>query len=383
MYKSIVIRPLRLAFLLAFAVLSRLFCNAGDDDRFVLVLDPGHGGKDYGCVGKLTNEKTIVLDVARRLGKLVGDSLPEIKTVFTRDDDRYLTLQNRADIANHAGGDVFVSIHVNSLDRRNRNRASIHGASVYTLGLHRSDSNLGVAMRENSVMELEDDYTETYQGFDPNSSESYIIFELNQNQHINHSLTLAEKMQRHLVNDAGRADKEVRQAGFWVLWATSMPSVLVELDFICNPEAERFLNSEEGRQSCAEALYKAFSEYYIQYKDGDYGPNTIVTKGLTPVENKKAEQSKNRGRRDDGDRDDDDGRVKYSIQVLAVKHALKKNSPDLKGLEKTAYYREGKYYNYYCGQFDTRDEAKKYLAKIKKRYPKAFIIKTRKGKRIK
>ena len=191
MYKSIVIRPLRLAFLLAFAVLSRLFCNAGDDDRFVLVLDPGHGGKDYGCVGKLTNEKTIVLDVARRLGKLVGDSLPEIKTGFTRDDDRYLTLQNRADIANPAGGDVFVSIHVNSLDRRNRNRASIHGASVYTLGLHRSDSNLGVAMRENSVMELEDDYTETYQGFDPNSSESYIIFELNQNQHINHSLTLA------------------------------------------------------------------------------------------------------------------------------------------------------------------------------------------------
>ena len=108
-----------------------------------------------------------------------------------------------------------------------------------------------------------------------------------------------------------------------------------------------------------------------------------MTKGLTPVENKKAEQTKNHSRREDGDRDDDDGRVKYSIQVLAVKHALKKNSPDLKGLEKTAYYREGKYYNYYCGQFDTRDEAKKYLAKVKKRYPKAFIIKTRKGKRIK
>lgn len=376
MNKSIVIRPLRLAFLMVFAVLSHVVCDAADAGRFVLVLDPGHGGKDYGCVGKLTNEKTIVLDVARRFGKMVGDSLPEIKTVFTRDDDRYLTLQNRADIANRAGGDVFVSIHVNSLDKRNRNRASIHGASVYTLGLHRSDSNLGVAMRENSVMELEDDYSETYQGFDPNSSESYIIFELNQNQHINHSLTLAEKMQRHLVSDAGRADKEVRQAGFWVLWATSMPSVLVELDFICNPEAERFLNSEQGRQSCAEALYNAFSEYYSQYKDGDYGPNSIVTKGLTPVEEKRSEASERQSKATDGG-------VKYSVQVLAVKHALKKNAPDLRGLEKTAYYREGKYYNYYCGQFDSHEKAKKYLAKIKKRYPKAFIIKTRNGKRIK
>lgn len=376
MDKSIVIRIHRLSLFIVLSVLSHLFCDAADAGRFVLVLDPGHGGKDYGCIGRLTNEKTIVLDVAKRFGKMVGDSLPEVKTVFTRDDDRYLTLQDRADVANRAGGDVFVSIHVNSLDKRNRNRASIHGASVYTLGLHRSDSNLGVAMRENSVMELEDDYSETYQGFDPNSSESYIIFELNQNQHINLSLTLAEKMQHHLVSDAGRADKEVRQAGFWVLWATSMPSVLVELDFICNPEAERFLDSAEGRQSCAEALFNAFGEYYSQYKDGDHGPGSIVTKGLTPVKEKKNESSKSKARSNDGG-------VKYSVQVLAVKHALKKNAPDLKGLERTAYYREGKYYNYYCGQFDSREDAKKYLAKIKKRYPKAFIIKTRNSKRIK
>lgn len=367
-------RYIKLSFFFLFMAVSLLAGAAADGHKFVLVLDPGHGGKDYGCIGKLTNEKTIVLDVAKRLGAMVSDSIPEVKTVYTREDDRYLTLQNRADIANKASGDVFVSIHVNSLDKRNRNRASIHGASVYTLGLHRSESNLGVAMRENSVMELEDDYSETYQGFDPNSSESYIIFELNQNQHINRSLDLAEKMQYHLVKDAGRADKEVRQAGFWVLWATSMPSVLVELDFICNPEAERFLNSEEGRQSCASAIFEAFRKYYIQYKDGAHGIKPIVTKGLTPVKERKVEAPKQK---------DTPSGVKYSVQVLAAKRILKKNDSELRGLEKTGYYREGSYYNYYSGQFDTREAAAKYLAKIKKRFPKAFIIKTRNGKRVK
>lgn len=234
---------------------------------FTLVIDPGHGGKDYGCVGKLTNEKTIVLNVAKLLGKMVEDEFGDsINTVFTRSDDRFISLQERANIANRAGGNFFVSIHVNSLDKRTRGREKIHGASVYTLGLHKSESNLNVAMRENAVMELEEDYSETYQGFDPGSSESYIIFELNQDAHIRQSLEMASLMQSQLINHAGRADKEVRQAGFWVLWSTSMPSVLVELDFICNPEAERFLASEKGQKKCAEALFRAIKEYYNHHK---------------------------------------------------------------------------------------------------------------------
>lgn len=236
-----------------------------DKDRFTLVLDPGHGGKDYGCTGKLTNEKTIVLDVAKRLSELVeekyGDS---IEVVFTRSDDRFITLQGRADIANKAGGDLFISIHVNSVDRRTRGRDKIHGASVYTVGLHKSDSNLAVAMRENSVIELEEDFSTTYQGFDPGSSESYIIFELTQDRHIRQSLDMASLIQGELTTTAARADKGVRQAGFWVLWATGMPSVLVELDFICNPAAERFLNSSQGRQKCAQSLMNAFSAYYAK-----------------------------------------------------------------------------------------------------------------------
>ncbi|MDE6277688.1 MAG: N-acetylmuramoyl-L-alanine amidase [Muribaculaceae bacterium] len=240
---------------------------AADAKPFTLVLDPGHGGKDYGCVGKMTNEKTIVLNVAKMLGKMVdaayGDS---VRTVFTRPDDTFISLQERAAIANRAGGDFFVSIHVNSVDKRTRGRENIHGASVYTLGLHKSESNLGVAMRENAVMELEEDYSATYQGFDPNSSESYIIFELSQDANMKQSLEMASLMQGELTGYAGRADKDVRQAGFWVLWSTSMPSVLVELDFICNPAAERFLASEKGQRKCAEALFRAFKDYYGRHK---------------------------------------------------------------------------------------------------------------------
>lgn len=235
---------------------------------FVLVLDPGHGGKDYGCIGRLTNEKTVVLDVARRVGDLVAESCGDsIDVVFTRKDDTFIPLDRRAAIANDAGADLFVSIHVNSIDRRSKGREKVHGASVYTVGLHKSEANLGVAMRENGVIELEEDYSETYQGFDPSSSESYIIFELGQNLHMAQSIEMASMVQTRLVDEAGRADKGVRQAGFLVLWATRMPSVLVELDFICNPAAERFLASEKGRKQCAEAIYGAVNEYRRKYKN--------------------------------------------------------------------------------------------------------------------
>lgn len=234
---------------------------ADRQNTFTVVIDAGHGGKDSGCVGKITNEKTITLDVAKRLKQLISDSLPDCHAVLTRDKDIFLSLQQRADIANRNHGDLFISIHVNSVDRRSRGRESVHGTSVYALGADKAANTLGVAMRENAVMELEDDYSTVYRGFDPNSDESYIIFELSSNLHLNHSIDFAAMAQRQLVRQAGRADKGVRQAGFWVLWATSMPAVLVELDFICNPSMETFLNSPEGRQQCAHALYNAVREY--------------------------------------------------------------------------------------------------------------------------
>ncbi len=239
--------------------------DAPADAPFTVVLDPGHGGHDPGCEGKLTNEKTIVLDVAKRLGKMITDEYGDkVRVVYTRDNDRFITLADRARKANEAKGDLFISIHVNSVDRKSRNRTTVQGTSVYTCGLHRSESNLRVAMRENAVMELEPDFTASYQGFDPESSESYIMFEFLQGKHLEQSIEFASLAQERLIADAGRADKDVRQAGFWVLWATSMPSVLVELDFICNPTQERFLNSADGRKQCASALFNAFKAYYTR-----------------------------------------------------------------------------------------------------------------------
>lgn len=233
---------------------------------FVVVLDAGHGGNDQGCRGKTQKEKIITLDVATRTGKLLQKELGDsIKVVYTRDDDTFIPLTKRAEIANNANADLFISVHVNSIDKRTRGREKVHGASVYTVGLHKSDANLAVAMRENAVIELENDFTETYQGFDPNSSESYIIFELTQNRHMEKSVEFADLVQNGLVNYAGRADKGVRQAGFLVLWATRMPSVLIELDFICNPAAERFLGSDKGRQKCADAIARAVIDYRAKH----------------------------------------------------------------------------------------------------------------------
>jgi N-acetylmuramoyl-L-alanine amidase len=248
----------RVILCLVTAILCHALAQARD---FVVVLDPGHGGQDFGTVGKKTNEKTVVLDVAKRLGEKLKAADSGIKVVYTRDDDRLITLQKRADIANKNSADLFISIHINSVKEDSPGRNTVAGASVYTLGLHKSKNNLNVAMRENSVMELENNYTTTYRGFDPNSAESYIIFELDQNVHLEQSIEFARLAQSELVRTAGRLDKKVRQAGFWVLWATCRPAVLVELDFLCNPNVEAFLNSAEGRDKCATALCNAVKSY--------------------------------------------------------------------------------------------------------------------------
>lgn len=228
---------------------------------FVLVIDAGHGGRDVGARGLKAYEKNINLAVAKLFGERVKKEFDDVKVIYTRSSDTFVPLNDRAEIANKAQGDLFVSIHVNSVAKKNRNRRNISGAEVYTLGLHRSDDNLAVAMRENSVISLEQDNSTTYQDFDPESTESYIIFELNQSRHMDQSIEMAELVQQALVDSAGRADKGVRQAGFLVLWAVSMPAILVELDFICNPTQEKFLSSDSGQRQLADALFDSFKIY--------------------------------------------------------------------------------------------------------------------------
>lgn len=254
-----------LAGLLPLAVSAKSVDKSGKA-KFTLCLDPGHGGKDHGCIGKKTNEKTIVLRVSTRLKELVTKHLSDYaEVVMTRDKDVFIPLQERADIANNAHSDLFISVHVNSVALENKKRSTLAGCQVYTLGLHKTAENLAVAKRENAAMEMEANHQETYSGFDPNSLEGDILFELTQSLRMDQSIELADAIHNNLAKTASRNQMGVRQAGFWVLWATSMPAVLVELDFICNPACEEYLASDKGVEEMAISLFNSFSSYLNTY----------------------------------------------------------------------------------------------------------------------
>ena len=259
------LRRLRILPVLLIATLLPVESIAKDDDKFVVVIDAGHGGHDTGACDNGAKEKDINLGVALKLGELIKKKMKSAKVVYTRDDDTFVSLQGRADIANKAKGDLFISIHTNSLDKSNKNRASVSGSSVYALGLHKDENNMAVARRENSVIELESDYKEKYSGFDPSKDESYILFEMAQKKNLSKSIKFAGDVQKQLVATAGRKDRGVHQAGFWVLWATSMPAVLIELDFICNPTEAKFISGSDGQQKLAAAIFEAVKNYEASY----------------------------------------------------------------------------------------------------------------------
>lgn len=234
-----------------------LSVNAATKRPFVLVIDAGHGGKDAGAVGQLTKEKDINLNVALALGRLVEQNCPDVKVIYTRKTDVFVTLQGRADIANRNKADLFISVHTNSSPV---GKAAPMGAETYTLGMHRAADNLEVAKRENSVITQENNYKQTYHNFDPRKSESYIIFEFMQDRNMQQSVDLARAIQRNYTS-SGRHNKGVHQAGFLVLRATSMPSVLTELGFISNAEEEKFLHSRQGVETLARAIFEGFKTY--------------------------------------------------------------------------------------------------------------------------
>ena len=229
--------------------------------RFTLVIDPGHGGHDAGAVGKITKEKTINLNVALAFGKLVEQNCPDVKVIYTRKTDVFIPLHTRADIANRNKADLFISIHTNALPKGRISR----GLETYTLGMHRAADNLAVAKRENEVILYEKDYKQRYQGFDPNSSESYIMFEYMTDHNMAQSVELAKFVQRRTCASAGRQNKGVKQAGFLVLRETSMPSCLIELGFISTPDEERFLDSSAGVSQLGRGIYQAFVDYKRKY----------------------------------------------------------------------------------------------------------------------
>jgi N-acetylmuramoyl-L-alanine amidase len=251
-------------YILTLLMLMAVVAHAAKAKTFTLVIDAGHGGHDAGAIGAVTKEKTINLNVALAFGRMVERNCKDVKVIYTRKTDVFVPLHTRADIANKAKADLFISIHTNALPKKRISR----GMETYTLGMHRAADNLDVAKRENSVILIEKDYKQRYQGFDPNSSESYIMFEFIQDRNMAKSVELAKLVQKRTCATAGRQNKGVKQAGFLVLRETSMPSCLIELGFISTPDEESFLNSSDGVEKLGKGIYQAFVDYYKKTGSG-------------------------------------------------------------------------------------------------------------------
>ncbi len=221
-----------------------------------VVIDAGHGGKDPGTHGVFSKEKNITLSIALQLGRIIEENMSDVEVIYTRTDDTFIPLDQRAAIANKNDADVFISIHANAWHDK-----SVKGTENYIMGPHTFEGNLEIAKRENSVILMEENYEETYEGFDPKSPESHILFSLYQNAYQVNSLKLAEKVESQFKNRVGRRSRGVRQAGFWVLWRTTMPSILTEVGYLSNEEEERFLNDKKGQIYIASAIFRAFRDY--------------------------------------------------------------------------------------------------------------------------
>ena len=287
----------------------------GANRRFTLVIDPGHGGHDAGALGAISKEKNINLSVALQFGKYVERNMPDVRVIYTRKTDVFVSLKERANIANRANADLFISVHTNALPAGKIAR----GFETYTLGMHRAKDNLDVAMRENSVISMEKGYQQTYQGFDPRSSESYIIFEFIQGKNMERSVELARNIQRKVCNSANRPDKGVHQAGFLVLRETSMPSCLIELGFITTADEERLLNDASRVDDIARGIYEGFAQYRNKYDKSISVPYRAADTESVPVAKIVSDTKQEKDERRAEETDTAPGRTVKQVETRATK----------------------------------------------------------------
>ena len=222
-----------------------------------VVIDAGHGGHDTGTIGAISREKDIALKIALKVGHYIEERIPGVEVIYTRDNDTFVELHGRAYIANKNGADLFISIHCNAFPKN----PAVQGTETYVMGLSKAERNLEVAKKENSVIYLEEDYQQKYQGFDPNSPESLILLSLEQHAYQENSLLLAANIENQFKNRAGRKSRGVKTAPFWVLWDTAMPSVLVETGYLSNPKEEKDLNDPLLQDYIASAIFRAVRDY--------------------------------------------------------------------------------------------------------------------------
>lgn len=367
--------------------------------RFVVVIDAGHGGKDTGATRGGYKEKDINLGVVLALGQLIERNHKDVKVVYTRKSDVFVDLDRRADIANKAKANLFISVHTNSTAAKS---TTVSGADTYILGLARSEENLQVAKRENSVILLEDNYKTKYEGFDPNSPESYIIFEFMTNTFMEQSLHFASFVQSDFRNVAKRVDRGVRQAGFLVLRKTSAPSVLIELGFINNQSEAQFLSTKSGQQSMATAIYSGFRKYKRDFdkKQGklvvestevedisfdDVEEETIAVKNDQNEDriSQVSVSEKVRNNTASSNKKIEKDQIEYRVQFLVSPRKLSGNSPTLKGLSPVSFYKDGSMYRYTYGSTTNFNEITKIQNQVRLKFKDAFVIKMKNGKRIK
>lgn len=350
---------------------------------FVVVIDAGHGGHDPGAIGKTSKEKNINLKVALKLGNLIEQNCKDVKVVYTRKRDVFLSLNQRAEIANNAKADLFISIHTNALAKNK----TMQGASTWTLGLAKSDENLEVAKRENAVILYESDYESRYAGFNPNSAESYIIFEFMQDKYMEQSVHLASLVQKQFKNTCKRIDRGVHQAGFLVLKASAMPSILIELGFISTPAEEKFLNTESGTSSLANGIYKAFLTYKREQEmryngSSKHAEPSKPAPQKAPVQNKPTPTPKPAAKNNASTAKKDNGDLTFKVQFLTSSKPLAKNDKQLKGLTNVDYYKEGGIYKYTYGASTDYNKVLNTRRSISKKFKDAFIVAFKNGKKI-
>ena len=369
-----------------------VLCNPVAAKEFVVVIDAGHGGHDPGAIGKISKEKNINLKVALKLGGLIKLNCKDVKVVYTRTRDVFIPLDRRAQIANDAKADLFISIHTNALAK---NRTA-QGASTWTLGLAKSDENLEVAKRENAVILYESDYETRYAGFNPNSAESYIIFEFMQDKYMSQSVHLASLVQKQFKNRCKRVDRGVHQAGFLVLKASAMPSILVELGFISTPAEERYLNTESGTSTLAEGIYQAFLTYKKEQEARHNGngtesvpsqpkpsPTTKETKGetVTGTPLPQPDSRKPQATKPVETAPEEDEELIFKVQIYTSSTKIATTNKRFQGVSRVEVYKEGNIYKYTAGTTANYDEALRTKRALEKRFKGAFVIAFKQGKR--
>lgn len=388
-------------FFLLFIAISLFLCriplgNAQDKHVRTVVIDAGHGGKDSGCLGSFSKEKDIALAVSLQLGKLIEEHFSDVKVVYTRKTDVFIELYNRAQIANKANADLFICIHVNA------GGAAAHGAETFVMGLHKTETNLAVAKRENEAILLEDNYEHQYEGFNLNTPEGNIIFSLYQNKFLNQSLTFAAFCQKYFREYALRYDRGVKQAGFLVLVYTAMPSVLIETGFATNPEDEKFLTDKNGQLQMAESIFQAFVDYKKSVEKAGFAglkktfiPSKSVKKDDVPKdapkkeEPKKEEPKKEEPKKEETSPSSTHTSVKtesgviFKVQFMSSKNKIQESSPEFKNIPKVSVVYSDNWYRYFAGNetsLESIQEIKKIV--VNQGYKDAFIVAYQNGQRI-